>query len=147
MVIENTTDYRNEHLEAIIRRVLASELDESQLPEEICFLIDFRPPLRPICGQSEYRGSIAVLLLERYGSEDRVRFAHTVAHECAHLRGLTDADMEGDPRYDEEAAGWRDLYSWADQMPLERRILDPQADAFLIRVIQRFDEDNPLPPP
>jgi hypothetical protein len=74
---------------------------------------------------------------------DKVELAHTIAHESAHLRGLTHDDMEGDPRYWWEP-GYRDLYDWANDLPLERRVLDSTnpEDAFRAHVIARLDEEE-----
>lgn len=125
----NCTDFRDDHVLAFIERVMESETAEDPgLPLRVEFVIDFPPSNWPTDPKLWPRFAITwgeakdtiQLLLPRPGAEmDPVEFAHTISHECRHARGLTDEGL-GDPRYDHKVPGWRELYAWAEDYPLER---------------------------
>ena len=49
---------------------------------------------------------------------DKIDFAHTVAHELAHTRGVGHAAMRGTAQY-RRVGSYRTIYAWAEQLPLE----------------------------
>lgn len=54
------------------------------------------------------------------GSVDKIDLAHVIAHELAHTRGMKDERaMRGCALYGRKG-NWRDLYAWAEQLPLEK---------------------------
>jgi len=49
---------------------------------------------------------------------DKVDFAHVIAHEMAHIRGLQHKQMNGRIAYS-RVGNWREFYAWAETLPLE----------------------------
>jgi hypothetical protein len=65
---------------------------------------------------------------------DKVDFAHVIAHELAHTRGLDHRRMNTCATYG-RVGRWREIYAWADSLPLEVKPkvvkAKPQPDAKL----------------
>lgn len=143
--LDNLTDYRTDHLIAFIARVAEVELPDLPADNQLHWFVRFRPRsgrYSKLCGISSRGDSAGIVELILDREVDKVELAHTIAHECAHIRDLDHDAMEGDPRYDDEADGWREVYSWAADLPLERRQLDPILDWIALEEIGRLDREE-----
>lgn len=130
MKIDNRTHWNTQHLRAIIARVAATELDPNHRRQATIRVVYGRS--RGSSGVAYVGSSLAVVRIAsgnptwrmKHGVPelpvDKVDFAGTVAHEMAHLRGMKHAWMRGCPRY-RRVEGHKDLYAWAEAMPLERQ--------------------------
>jgi hypothetical protein len=121
MHVRNKTNYLTRDLAAIIRRVAQDEFDAAHIR---WIVVDVRYRRAnshtngyAIYGTGEAPAGWVELRLEREpASIDKIKLAHTVAHEFAHNKGLRHHEMIS-PRYG-FVDGWRDLYAWAAEMPL-----------------------------
>ena len=134
MKLLNHTAWRTDHLKAILNRVAQDELAPVDR-KCMTVTVQYRRSNAYHLGCAFYgnkavdRGAFRLaswnsrriwLYLERDGMEQsRDQLAHTIAHEFAHTRGLRHRDMAG-PRYNWED-GWKDLYAWANDFPLEQK--------------------------
>jgi len=131
MKIENKTKWRTDQLRAIIQRLAVEELDvekRKKLKVEIVYL---RPNART-CGLATVDGHWMRLYLPREGEVDKIELAHTIAHEMGHLRGMQHHQMRLSPVYS-RVGEWRELFAWAEAMPVERQAPKPKPDQQLIR--------------
>jgi hypothetical protein len=116
--IVNHTRWQTRDIRAVLARVALTELDGDHNRRVVVTLKPGRDRFdyghvsgHAILGQHGYRASHMTLLLPARVL-DPVSLAATAAHEFAHLRGLTHAQMRGAPRYT-YAEGWREVYAWA----------------------------------
>ena len=133
MKIVNQTAWRTDHLRALIARVAQDELDAAvrrALRVRVTYKVrrGWRRSVGVTGGLATIGGPSVTLYLPTGETVDRSRFAHTVAHELAHVRGLRHAAMRGSPRYT-WAEGWSERYAWADALPLERKASPPKPTA------------------
>lgn len=108
MKIRNDTKYESAGLREVIRRVADVELDAGKRKRMV---VAIKETVRGISRSDEFGKSVLGYCATFGGSHctvylptnpknlDAVMFAHTVAHEFAHCRGMTHADMRGNPRY------------------------------------------------
>ena len=123
MKITNRTHWQTAQLRAIISRVAQDELDpphRKRLRAEVTYN-KARGQGGCCSGWAPYHGNFVRLMVPS-DTVDRVDFAHLVAHEMAHSRGLHHRDMKT-RRYSRKAEGWREYYAWAAELPLERKAL------------------------
>ena len=117
MKIRNETRYESAGLREIVFRVAAVELDTAKRKR---LVVDIKETIRGISRSDElgvsclghaWIGGFSCTLyvprnFERFEAE---MFAHAVAHEFAHLRGMTHRKMRGNPRY-----SWVPSKRWED---------------------------------
>ncbi|MEW6210613.1 MAG: hypothetical protein AB1631_19775 [Acidobacteriota bacterium] len=132
MKIRNDTDYRTDHLRAIIQRVAVAELDPNDR-KRLLVEVAYRRNGQQTIGKGAI-GALWIRLTIERDTPDKVLFAHIVAHELAHNRGLQHRGMKGSIRYD-YVDGWREYYGWAEAMPLEKKELKtkPKSDLQIMR--------------
>jgi hypothetical protein len=53
------------------------------------------------------------------GNVDKIDFAMVCRHEAAHTAGLGHDAMRGEPLY-HRTGNWRELYAWAETLPLDK---------------------------
>lgn len=139
MRIVNETRWRTDHLRALIAKVAADELDPAArrtLRVRVRYKVrrGWRRSIGATSGLAVIGGCSMTLYLPTGDVVDRRRFTKIVAHECAHIRGLTHAQMRGSSRYT-WISGWAERYAWAEALPLERKaaLPKPTAEARLAR--------------
>lgn len=128
MKIENRTHWSTEDLRAIISRIADVELDpdaQRRLRLRIEYTrrkrayssgFAFYPHPDPVIAKQGRL--IAIVRISKHEAlVDKVDFAHVVAHEMAHTRGMRHRQMTGSPRYT-RVGDWRELYAWAEAMPI-----------------------------
>ena len=130
MKIENQTHWSTAHLRALVMRVALEELDAAGR-RRLVVRVQYRRRNSRVRGRGSYGHGAGVraggrmwLFLEREDPIDRVLLAHTIAHECGHLRGLRHPAMKG-ARYG-YADGWQERYAWAETLPLARQPAPPK---------------------
>lgn len=108
MKIRNETKYETSVLREVVRHVAAVELDA---PKRKRMVVTIKETVRGVSRSDEYGRSVlgycsaiggsrcTVYLPTNPKNLDAAMFAHTVAHEFAHCRGMTHAQMRGNPRY------------------------------------------------
>ena len=117
MKITNETKYRTEDFRMIIWRVAKEELDQEQRKHLVVVIRYRRAADGDVYGRCYGRGSTPhiVMYISRRRATARIHlnpmnFAHGIAHELAHCRGMTHEQMRGS-KYD-----WRgpqDSFAWA----------------------------------
>jgi hypothetical protein len=50
---------------------------------------------------------------------DKVELAYVIGHELAHTRGMRHDAMRNHPCYRRTSGRYREIYAWAEQLPLE----------------------------
>jgi hypothetical protein len=120
--IENLTHWRTDHLRALVARVAQEELDPKKRRTYKVVVGYNRGRGRGgySSGHAMYHGSTAYVNVPT-DVVDRVDFVHTVAHEIAHSRGMHHRMMSGSRRYN-RVPEYREFYSWAAELPLERQV-------------------------
>lgn len=123
MKIANTTHWRGDQILAIARRVADHEL-EPRHRKHYTIRVKYGRRGAGVSGRAPLGGYWCSI---NVGSDsiDTVNLAHTLGHEMAHSRGVTHAQMRGSTRYT-YAAGWRDVYAWAKDLPVERKPVKPK---------------------
>lgn len=125
LIVDNRTHWKTSDVRQFIMRALRFERPE--LFAKQCSDYTLRCDVEyhdaaddPSCsGQTHIEvGSIWFRLPRE--TVDKVDLAIVCFHEAAHSRGLDHDSMTGDPRYD-RVGNWRELYAWANDLPLEKR--------------------------
>lgn len=121
MRILNSTHWQSADLARIIRRVASDELNPSHARAFVVYVKYNRGGDRHTysSGCAAIRGNWIRLTVPS-GAVDPIDFAAVCAHEFAHARGMEHAEMRGSRRYT-RAAGYRELYGWAADMPIQRK--------------------------
>ena len=121
MRVQNATHWRTDHLRAIITRVAQDELDPERRRRYVVKVgyNHSRNTGGSCSGHAAYHGRVACVNVPS-DTVDAVDFAHVVAHEMAHSRGMKHVAMRGSRRYN-RIEGWRDYYSWAAALLIERK--------------------------
>ncbi len=138
MKITNKTHWQTAHLRAFLSRIAAEELSASQRARlRFTFQYTRKTGSRYSSGYA-CGGRIAQVNLSKH-TPCKLDLARVIAHELAHVRGMSHRTMKGDPRYDRDAQGKlqpgeimcpraREIYAWAEALPLE--VKPPKASAF-----------------
>lgn len=124
MRIINETHWRTDHLRAFISRVAQDELNPKQRKRLVITVVYTRGRHHSSSGYAYYHSNIARVRLPSEGP-DKIDFAHVIAHELAHTRGMKHRAMTGDPRYD-RMPRTREIYAWAADLPLEKKVVAPK---------------------
>lgn len=125
MRIINKTHWQSHPIKKIAYAVAKSELDPVKRKGYV-ITIRYGRSRNFIGGRAAYHGKAMTVFLNRYQSPDPVELAHTIAHEFAHSRGMRHRQMRT-PRYS-LIQGWRDVYDWAKQFPVEASIPKPKTE-------------------
>lgn len=148
--IVNRTPWRSDHLRAFVVQVRARMFAADEFKGRK-LVVTFVPSRRYITGVATIKGNKStiripscrvtvhagvkcpdgVIRTERFVASslvDRARLASVIAHEMAHNAGMSNERiMRGRSRMWGWAAGWRDVYAWALDLPLARQA-DREAD-------------------
>ena len=140
--LTNKTHWRDDHIRAFLARGMQAERPDlcKRGAPPMCVTITYRKATRPgfipnghSSGYAYYHSRTMRVRLPRE-NPDKVDFAHVIAHELAHTRGLKHDMMNSCATYG-RVGRWRELYSWAEALPLEIKPKTvkqrPQADAKL----------------
>lgn len=119
MKIENKTKWNTKQLRAFLSRVAFEELDAKQRKGLQVQIVYNRAGRKAdyVSGHAYLRSNLMQINIGAH-KVDKIDLAHTIAHEMAHTRGMTHAQMKGRPDY-ERVGNWRELYAWAEELPLE----------------------------
>jgi hypothetical protein len=117
--IDNHTHWRTDHLRAFAVRVAQEELDPGKR-RRFVLTVTYGHRGPGVSGSASYNSVQATICV---GSDevDKANLAHTIAHEMAHTRGMRHPAMRGSRRYS-YVEGWQNFYSWANELPLERKL-------------------------
>jgi hypothetical protein len=119
MRIQNSTHWRSEDIETLVRRIAKDEWDFTLVRTRV--RVKYLRKNGHALGWCFYGRVHIILNLPRTGPVDVVQLAHTIAHEFGHARGLKHAEMHMPPgRYD-YATGWRDYYAWATAFQIREK--------------------------
>jgi len=139
--IKNNTNWRTDHLRAIITRVIREEFLPAKR-KHVFIKIEYGKGGRyanrdGMCGGYAWYNSTNMVIKVAQDQIDAVDFAHTVAHESAHCRGLKHRDMKGKPDY-MRCGNWRERYAWAAEILIEVKAIKSQTkpNAQLLRFQQ-----------
>lgn len=129
MKVRNRTHWRTDHIRAFLLRIAKDELEGHWAGAKgIHVDVVYTRPGRNRAGYSSGCATIGgVCMMIRIAKEtpDLIDFAHVIAHEMAHLRGVRHNAMRDYSRY-MRVGNWRELYAWAKEMPLERKRIKPK---------------------
>lgn len=128
MRVVNNTTYRTDHLRAFIQRVAETEA-EPLLRRQLRVTVQYKRRGARVCGRAGIHSNWMLLLMDK-DDQDKCLLASIIAHEFAHCRGVEHTEMRG-PRYTYEE-GWRELYAWANALPLERKTAPLKPDASML---------------
>lgn len=121
MKIINYTNWKTENIRIILRIVAAKELDPDQIKRLQITLVNVnRRHNNWVGGYAWYHSNRMVLKLPKRGPIDPCELAKVAAHEMAHTHGMKHRDMKGSRRYT-NTEGWRELYAWAAEYPIEQK--------------------------
>jgi hypothetical protein len=120
MKIVNKTHWRTDHLRAFLRR--AADTEFSGLPDKwkrgvATFVYTRRNGSSYSSGCATLNGFHMTIRLSKH-TPDKIDLAEVIAHEMAHLRGMTHDKMRGSPLY-RRVGRHREIYAWGDTLPLE----------------------------
>lgn len=119
--LTNKTHYRDEHIRAFLVRMIQTErpdLCKHGAPPMQVYVV-YRRNTNGSSGCAYYDSRwIKVRLPKNTAMVDKVDFAHVIAHELAHTRGLDHRRMNSCATYG-RVGRWRELYAWANELPLE----------------------------
>lgn len=128
--LTNKTHWRDDHVRAFLTPSIQEERPDlckrgaPTLKVVICYT---RPGRRTgesatySSGLGALRGNWIKVRVPKNHDPDRIDFAHTIAHELAHTRGMSDEyAMRHSARYG-RVGSWREIYAWAEKLPLERK--------------------------
>lgn len=116
----NKTHWRDDHIKAFIQRIAKDErpdLCKRGGKTLTCKVVYTRNRGCGSSGYAYYHSNLMTVRLPKQ-NPDKVDFAHVIAHELAHTRGVRHRDMTGLSRY-QRVGRYREIYAWADQLPLE----------------------------
>lgn len=143
MKIYNHTNYRLSHLRAFCQRIGKYQLEPDQL-RNLRIHINYRrdgsrmEPNKELdihpepygarsCSGKAFLNSSLMYVNVPASLIDRIDLAMVIAHEMAHTRGMTHNQMRGHPQY-RRVGVYRQFYSWAESMPLEKYLEKMKAD-------------------
>jgi len=121
--LTNKTHWRDDHIRAFLAKGMKDErpdLCKHRAPPMRVTVTYTRPRHELHHGSSGYAYYRSRTMTVRLPKEnpDKVDFAHVIAHELAHTRGLTHDRMNSCATYG-RVGRWRELYAWAEALPLE----------------------------
>lgn len=121
IVLMNKTHYRDDHIRAFLTRGMQAERPDLCKVGARAMKVEVVYRRRSIGSSGcAYLHShwMRVRLPKPIELVDKTDFAHVIAHELAHTRGLDHARMNSCATYG-RVGRWRELYAWAEQLPLE----------------------------
>lgn len=133
MKVNNLTDWRTDQIKALVQKVAEAEL-EPKARKSLVVTVKYRRTgyrgvlgrahlgtrLRPARNLDLYLRRPQTLEALEMPKGDVVMLAHTIAHEMAHLKGMTHREMRGFKRYD-YSEGWAEYYAWAEAFEIRVR--------------------------
>ncbi len=118
----NNTHWRSDHIRAFIVRELKDErpdLCKHGAPAlKVKVTYTRREGSTYSSGCARLNSNWMNIRLSKH-TPDKIDLAHVIVHELAHTRGMTHDKMRGNSRY-KRCGSYRDLYAWAEELPLER---------------------------
>lgn len=139
MKINNSTHWNTRQLKRLILAVAKEEMDAEYLKSYLVTAKYRHFHDRGALGRATYGiprnpGRRMTLYLPKPGREfDPVLWAHVVAHEFAHSRGIRHSQMRGSKRYS-YVSGWREHYAWAKDY-----VVAPKAPR-VVQIISKQEE-------
>lgn len=128
--LTNKTHYRDDHIRAFLKRSIPEErpdLCKHGAPALRVTIVYTRPGgrtgehARGCSGCARVKSNWMKVRLPKNHEPDRIDFAHVIAHELAHTRGMRgEYIMRHSARYG-RVGTWRTIYAWAETLPLERK--------------------------
>lgn len=122
--LTNKTHYRDDHIRAFLVRGIQAERPDlcKALARPMNVRIVYRRNTSGSSGCAYLHSHwMTVRLPKSTAMVDKVDFAHVIAHELAHTRGLDHRRMNSCATYG-RVGRWRELYAWANNLPLEVKL-------------------------
>jgi len=143
MKITNETHWRTDQLKKIIQRVAKVELADCPAYQKRALRIEivYTRPADWVSdktystGRASVGGTWVKLRIPRE-KIDHTDFAYVVGHEFGHTRGLRHDRMNGRRAYDRSVAGNREMYSWAEEYPIDRKPVKEKPSLDVIQAIR-----------
>lgn len=124
--ITNRTHWQTKHLRAFAVRAANQILDDGTKPHlTIEFSYNRGGTRHDSCSGRAWIGGSHARVMVPSGSIDKTDLASVIAHELAHCRGVTHAQMRGASLY-RRVGNWREHYAWAETLPLEKVSAKPK---------------------
>jgi hypothetical protein len=125
LILGNQTDWKTAHLRRFILRALRSERPELFTKERSdyhlrCDIEYHDDPEGSSCSGQTHIETGSMWLSVPRDIVDKVDFAIVCFHEAAHGRGLEHDAMKDNPHY-ERTGNWREIYGWANELPLDKK--------------------------
>lgn len=125
--LHNKTHWRDDHIREFLKRGIREErpdLCKRGAPAIIVHIVYTRPDGSKSgysSGCARVKQNWMKVRLPKNIAPDRIDFAHVIAHELAHTRGMSDEYvMRHSARYG-RFGSWRTIYGYAEQLPLDRK--------------------------
>jgi len=119
--LHNKTHWRNDHIRAFLVPMIREERPDlcKRGAPTLKVIVVYTRGGNGSSGCAYVKSNWMKIRLPKNVEPDKVDFAHVIAHELAHTRGMTHAHgMYRIPRYG-RVGRWREIYAWADALPLE----------------------------
>jgi hypothetical protein len=119
--LQNKTHWRDDHIRAFVARVAHDErtdLCKRGGPALTVVVAYTRGGDKGSLGCAFFLSNWITVRLAKQGTPDKVDFAHVIAHELAHTRGMRHSAMRGNSHYCRQGS-YRTIYGWGEQLPFE----------------------------
>jgi len=118
IVIFNRSVYRQGQLKKFVEKAATEVLNDKTAPILNATFLDTKRQKR-VCGWGAGEGNRICIWMPRNGI-DKKRLVLVIARQLGSLKGIPHRSMNGNGRYDPRLDAYKDLYAWADDLPLEK---------------------------
>lgn len=122
--IKNRTDWQTRHIRAFVREAMRRERPSFKGTMRVYVKYNRQRDSGSCSGHAPIGGYWFRAMLPSQ-VVDKIDLAQMLVHEIGHTAGLQHDVMEGCPVY-RRVGNWRELYSWAETLPLEKAVRLPK---------------------